>query len=88
MRIPEIRDRLHQLAKDLNCEELSSLAEATKRRAPLRRAAPRYPRLTEEQQVEVRKAFEANPTLGLNDMAHMFGTNIGRISTAIRGFRV
>jgi hypothetical protein len=88
MTIPEIRERLHALAKELNCDELATLAEATRRRQPLRRAAPRYPRLTEDQQAEVRKTFEANPALGLNDMAHMFGTNIGRISTAIRGFRV
>ncbi len=87
MRIPEIRDRLHALADELNLQELHDLAEHTRRRKPIRRAPPRWPRLTENQKAAVRDVFTANPSIGVRELADRFGTSIGRISEAVRGFR-
>ena len=87
MRIPEIRDRMHELADEYDIPELHDLAEETRRRSPLRRVRSRWPRLTEVQKEAVRAMFDAYPTLGVRDLADQFDTSIGRISEAIRGFR-
>lgn len=87
MRIPEIRDRLHKLADEHGIAELHDLAEATRRRRPLRRVAARWPRLTGERQAEVRAMFDQRPDLGVRELADIFRTSIGRVSEAIRGFR-
>jgi hypothetical protein len=87
MRIPEIRKRLHQLADEHGIAELHELADETKRRSPLRVARMRWPRLTPEQQDAVRAMYEAEPGLGVKDIADRFSTSIGRISETIRGFR-
>ena len=87
MRIPEIRDRLHALADDHNIPELHHLAEETRRRSPLKRASAKYPALTEEQAGQVRSMYRTRRSLGVRDLANMFGTSVGRVSEAIRGFR-
>lgn len=87
MRIPEIRDRLHALADEHGIAELHHLAEQTRRRKPIRRAPPRWPKLTENQKAAVRDAFTANPSIGVRELADRFATSIGRISEAVRGFR-
>lgn len=87
MRIPEIRDRLHELADEHGIGELHELAEETRRRSPLRRAKPRWPRLSDEVKQQVREAFAADPNAGVRDLANRFNTSIGRISEAVRGFR-
>lgn len=87
MRIPEIRKRLHQLADEHGIAELHELADETKRRSPLRVARSRWPRLTAEQQDAVRAMYEAQPGLGVKDIADRFSTSVGRISEAVRGFR-
>lgn len=87
MRIPEIRDRMHALADEHGLPELHDLAEHTRRRSPIRRAPPRWPKLAENQKAAVREAFSANPSIGVRELADRFATSIGRISEAIRGFR-
>lgn len=87
MRIPEIRDRMHELADQHGIPELHELAEQTRRRPPIRRAPPRWPRLSEGRKQQVREAFAANPRLGVRELANRFNTSIGRISEAVRGFR-
>lgn len=87
MRIPEIRDRMHELADEHGIPELHRLAEETRRRSPIRRAPPRWPRLSAEVQQQVREAFASNPAAGVRDLANRFNTSIGRISEAVRGFR-
>ncbi|WP_310104314.1 hypothetical protein [Sphingomonas sp. BE138] len=66
---------------------MHELAEQTRRRKPIRRAPPRWPRLTENQKAAVRDAFTANPSIGVRELADRFATSIGRISEAVRGFR-
>jgi hypothetical protein len=85
--IPEIRARMHELADEHGIPELHDLAEETRRRSPLRRAKPRWPRLTDEVKQQVREMFAARPELGVRELADHFRTSIGRISEAVRGFR-
>lgn len=87
MRIPEIRDRLHELADEHGIAELHDLAEHTRRRPPIRRAPPRWPRLTDGQKDAVRAMFSDQPEMGVRELADHFRTSIGRISEAVRGFR-
>jgi hypothetical protein len=87
MRIPEIRDRLHELAEEHGIPELHDLADETRRRSPLRRVRARWPRLTASQQEAVRAMFETQPGMGVKDIADRFNTSVGRVSEAIRGFR-
>lgn len=87
MRIPEIRDRLHELADEHGLPELHHLAEETRRRSPIKRASAKYPALSDEQAGEVRRIYKATQSLGVRDLANMYKTSVGRISEAIRGFR-
>lgn len=87
MRIPEIRARMIELAELHGIPELAELAAETKRRPPIRRAAKRWPRLTDEQREDVRKAFFADESIGVRELADHFSTSVGRVSEAIRGFR-
>jgi len=87
MRIPEIRDRRHELADEHGIPELHTLADETRRRSPLRRVRARWRRLTAAEQAAVRATFAARPDLGVRDLANMYDTSIGRISEAVRGFR-
>ena len=87
MRIPEIRDRLHQLADEHGITELHDLAEETRRRPAIRRTPARWPRLNEDQKAAVRSTFVGRPELGVRELADLYRSSIGRISEAIRGFR-
>lgn len=87
MTIPEIRERMKALADEHGIPELRDLAEETRRRPPIRRAPPRWPRLTEDRKAAVRVAFTDNPTWGVRELADSFNTSIGRVSEAIRGYR-
>ena len=87
MTIPEIRARLIELAAEHNIPELCDLAEHTRRRPPLRRAPPRWHRLTEAEKQRVRDTFAARPDLGVRELADLFRTSIGRVSEAVRGVR-
>ena len=88
MRIPEIRDRLYELAIELNCPELKLLADETRRRPMVRRRArARFPRMTPAQVEEINTFAFANPDMGVELIARHFGTTCGRISEALRGLR-
>ncbi|MEY9638768.1 hypothetical protein ABIF66_007022 [Bradyrhizobium japonicum] len=92
--IPAIRARLHELA-DLVADpeiaaELHVLAEETKRRPSKRpRVRAHKPRMSPAVRAKMR-AFAADPAnrhLGLMEIAVMFGTDHGRVSEAINGYR-
>jgi hypothetical protein len=86
--IPQIRVRLHELANELDIQELHDLAEETKRRAPLRpRVKAKYPMLTQAQQAEIRDYAWANADQGVREISIKFNTSIGRVSEAISGMR-
>tara|TARA_R110000803_G_scaffold151164_1_gene216335 strand:+ start:45 stop:323 length:279 start_codon:yes stop_codon:yes gene_type:complete len=81
--IPEIRARLHELAVELDCLELSELAEATRRKPCARRAAPKFRSLTPELAQEIRAYGYSHPRDSYTEIAAVFYTNIARVSEAI-----
>ena len=85
--IPEIRTRLHELAREHGLPELHALADETKRRHHGRRAPVRHPPLTPEQVEALKTYASANPRAHLQDIAVRFRTNAGRVSEALHGKR-
>ena len=83
MGIPQIRKRLLEIAAETGNDEIRKLAEATRRRKPLRpRSPPKYQKLTREQALVVhRRYMDGTP---MHDLVHMYHTNIGRVSEAIQ----
>ena len=84
MTIPEVRDRLRQIAAEAKLPELVRLAEELKRRPAIRRATPRsqHPR-----KAAIRAYVALHSDEPLQDVATRFGVNIGRVSEALRGKR-
>lgn len=91
MRIPEIRDRLRELASELSCPELNLLASELSRRPVRRRAAPSSAPMTKEMRDAIRayiRAYHvAHPDRPQADVARVFNVNPGRVSEALNGFR-
>lgn len=87
MRVPEVADRLRELAVEKALPELAGLADELRRRRPVRKAKPVSAPMTEERKAQIRAYAKANPTLTYAAIASLFKVNIGRISEALRGFR-
>jgi hypothetical protein len=85
--IPEIRARLYVLAVELNCPELKELADATKRRPYLRRAAPTAKRIGPMDAAMIREYAANHLDESLQSIAEQFGVNQGRVSECLRGER-
>lgn len=85
--IPEIRARLFELAGELDCPELSDLAEETKRRPPVRRAPKRAQHVTEALQEQVRDFAARHPRMPMRAIGQKFGIDQGRVSEALAGKR-
>lgn len=81
--IPEVRDRLRELAEEHGLEELHDLADQMYRKSAKKRAPTRSPKLTPEKAEEIRAYAEANPDAHQQDIAEKFGVNHGRVSEAI-----
>jgi hypothetical protein len=87
MRIPEIRDRLRELAGELSCPELDLLASELSRRPVRRRAAPSSAPMTAEMRDAIRAFHIAHPDRPQVEVARVFNVNPGRVSEALNGFR-
>ena len=87
MRIPEVRERLVQLASVLDVPELAVLAGHLKRRVHGRRTRSLIPPLTTEAKKIIRRYAKVNPDASQLDIANRFGTNPGRVSEALYGKR-
>lgn len=85
--IPQIRERLHEIAREHGLAELHLLAEETKRRQHARRAAPRARAVTEELAAQVRAFAAANPNMPNRDVGRHFGIDGGRVSEILHGKR-
>jgi hypothetical protein len=84
--IPQIRERLHELAVIHGIPELSQLATATYRRQYTR--APTTRKGLDEQLKASIRAFVADyPGMAMQDVANTFGVNPGRVSEALHGKR-
>lgn len=81
--IPEIRDRLREIADDLDIEELHDLADEMYRNSPIRRARPRSAHLTAKLAEEIRGYARKHPKMHQRDIAQRFNVNPGRVSEAM-----
>ena len=81
--IPEIRQRLYELADELGVDELRQLADETFRRSPKKRARTRSPKLTPSLAAEIRRYSREHPDAHQQDIANEFDVNHGRVSEAL-----
>lgn len=81
--IPEIRDRMREIAEENDMDELNELADQMYRNPPKKRAPVRSPKLTPEMAEEIRQYAAANPDAHQQDIAEKFDVNHGRISEAL-----
>lgn len=87
MRIPEIRERLHELADLHGIDELHDLAEATRRRFNGRTGRRASVPVTPELNEALRAYMAAFPDMTLHEVSQLFRLNQGRVSEALRGKR-
>jgi hypothetical protein len=88
MTIPQIRERLIQLAAEHDLPELVDLAEATRRRPQVKPKAPVTSRpLTRGVVIGIRAYAASHPDASQQELAEIFHVNNGRVSEALRGKR-
>jgi hypothetical protein len=85
--IPEIRDRLYELAAIHGIEELTTLADETRRKHHRRRAPVAAREVTPELAADIRAYAKRHPTMTLHNVGIQFGVNQGRVSEVLFGFR-
>jgi hypothetical protein len=85
--IPQIRARLHELADETGIEELAELADATRRRPPLRVASVRSRPIDPAVLDAIRAYAVAHPDTHAQEIAEVFNVNHGRVSEALIGKR-
>lgn len=87
MRLPEIRTRLEYKAIEHGDPELWDLAQAMRRRKPLKIAPVSSLPVTKEVRVEVKIMRAENPRMALDQIGRAVGVNQGRVSEILRGKR-
>jgi hypothetical protein len=87
MRLPEVAARLRELARELDCDELSDLADEIGRR-PIRQRAPSTSApITEAVRAQIKAMKAAEPHLSQHEIAKRLNLNPGRVSETLRGKR-
>lgn len=81
--IPEIRQRLLELAAEHDIDELYELVDEMHRRPPNRRAPVQSEKITPSLAAAIRVFAAENPDMHLQKIAEHFGVNHGRVSEAI-----
>lgn len=81
--IPQIRDRLRELAEEHGIDELDDLADEMYRNPAVKRAKVKSPPLTPELAEEIREYVKGHPDLHQQEVANHFGVNHGRVSEAL-----
>jgi hypothetical protein len=87
MKIPQVRDRLRELAVEHGIDELEVLADELRRRPPVRVTPPRSSPMTEELRIAIRAYWIARPNASNQEIATVFGVNPGRVSESLAGLR-
>jgi hypothetical protein len=88
MRLPEVASRLRELAIDLDCNELTDLANEIGRRSPRQRAPTTSAPITDALKAQIRAMKAAEPHLSQAEIGRRFNLNPGRVSETLRGKRV
>jgi hypothetical protein len=93
MKIPQVANRMREIAQQIQSShpsessELLELADELKRRFSGPRAAATSTPMTPELAEEIREYAEANPGMPHQAIGEVFNVNHGRISEAIKGKR-
>lgn len=88
MTVPEVRDRLYELAGEMRSEELMHLANQLWRRRPGKvKARASAVHMTPELAQSIRDYAVTHPWLSEHRIGIEFGVNQGRVSEALFGFR-
>ena len=93
MKLPEVAERLRDIAEKIAADrpveaaELTDLADQCRRRPSPARAPRTSTPMTEELVQEIREYADANPAMSQQEIANAFGVNHGRVSEALRGKR-
>lgn len=85
--IPQIRERMYELAAELACPELAYLADATKRRYHGRSPRVHARRVTGPLAAAVRAYVRDHPEAHFEEVAPLFGIKGGRVSEIMFGKR-
>jgi hypothetical protein len=94
MRIPEIADRVREIAEQIQGDhpiesgELLELADEMRRRPSGPKAPASSTPMTRELALEIREYAEEHSGLSQQTIAEAFNVNHGRVSEAIKGKRV
>jgi len=84
MSIPDIRDRLREIAEDTGNDELAYLADPMYRRKLKETRAPvTSQKMTPELAAEMRKHLNRNPSASNQEVADHYNVNPGRVSDAL-----
>lgn len=87
MTIPEVRERLLELARELDIDELAYLAEQLKRRPAVKKARPSSAAMTDELREKIRAVAALQPGVSNRTIGNFFNVDSGRVSEALAGFR-
>ena len=87
MKIPEVREELHKIAKDFSIPRLHQLADELVRRPVARRAKPQSVRVTDKLEDSIRAFARRQPHLSYVEIARYYNVNPGRVSEAVSGRR-
>lgn len=87
MKIPQVADRLREIAAEAGLSELSRLADELRRRPAGRKARPSSRPMTDELAREIRAYRRANPHLSQVEISRRFNVNQGRVSEVLKGVR-
>lgn len=87
MRIPDIQDRLIEIAHEIGNSEIERLARKLSRRSPTRKAPNSSEPMTDKKAAQIRQYAKDNPRMTQVEIGRRFGVNQGRVSEALRGFR-
>lgn len=87
MRLPEVATRLRELATQLDCGELSELADEIARRPSAQRAPRSSAPMTDLLRAQIRAMKAAEPDLSHAEIGRRLNLNPGRVSETLRGKR-
>lgn len=87
MRLPEVATRLRELAIQLDCEELSELANEIARQLSAQRAPRSSAPMTNSLRAQIRAIKAAEPDLSHAEIGRRLNLNPGRVSETLRGKR-
>ena len=87
MRLPEVAQRLRELAIELRCDELEELANEIGRRSSGQRAAATSVPMTDSLRDRIRAMKAAEPGLSQAEIGKRLNINPGRVSETLRGKR-